>query len=285
MNVTQVARYTKGPQETAEETAMIFINDKHILLGRGKGPNGHPGNIRMRRIVDKYRTQYHEVERTEKRLVVRKVHDEVISGGTKFLKRSETEDGWEEVTVNIALEKVGHSLRCFKRRSKGRGVNRSNPVTSRNESSVPSEITATLNATSPPRMRSSQGVGQDRMPGLQYVPGMTSTMTSTPTEAGLFPSVPLLRNGSVRFGVSSLLPNQSSSLDAYLRGMERNRLLSELVVARTVHLPALSGTLSDAFSSRQLYGVMEQEQQIRQLLLRQHFMASQNRELPPWYSG
>eukprot|EP00526_Cylindrotheca_closterium_P017599 CAMPEP_0113608770 /NCGR_PEP_ID=MMETSP0017_2-20120614/4108_1 /TAXON_ID=2856 /ORGANISM="Cylindrotheca closterium" /LENGTH=295 /DNA_ID=CAMNT_0000517489 /DNA_START=113 /DNA_END=1000 /DNA_ORIENTATION=- /assembly_acc=CAM_ASM_000147 len=277
-------RDDKERHETAVEAAMIpsrgtsrLLDDKHILLGRGKGANSHPGNIRMRLIVDKHRAHYKAIGRGEKYQLVKKVYEELISGGTKFMKPSEKDDGWEEVSAQVAITKVGHSIRCSKNRRKC-DVTQSKAITGRSKSSLPSERTSMLKASPPSRIRSSQ-VGQDLTLGPQY----TTATSMTSIEEGLISRFPLARNETMRLGVPSLLSSPLSSLDAYLVEMQNNRLRSGLFVA-TGPLP-LSGTLSGSVSASQFHGLMEQQQQIRELLLLQQLMSSQNAELPSRHSG
>ncbi|CAJ1969190.1 unnamed protein product [Cylindrotheca closterium] len=84
----------------------------HVLFGRGKRCTNNPGNQRMRKILDKYRVRYFGASCAEKRKLIRKAYKEIIEGGVKFLKQTESEDEWVEVDVELAIQKVGHSLRC-----------------------------------------------------------------------------------------------------------------------------------------------------------------------------
>ncbi|CAJ1969188.1 unnamed protein product [Cylindrotheca closterium] len=84
----------------------------NVLFGRGKRFTYHPGNQRMRRILDKYRSQYFGASCAEKRKLIKKAYGEIIEGGVKFLKPAGREDEWVEVDVELAIQKVGHSLRC-----------------------------------------------------------------------------------------------------------------------------------------------------------------------------
>eukprot|EP00980_Cylindrotheca_fusiformis_P028381 scaffold22596_cov131-Cylindrotheca_fusiformis.AAC.10 len=110
----------------SEQTGPVIRNDnpilradtRDILFGRGKAFNNHPGNKRMREIVDKYRRTFQAMNRGEKRTVVRIVYSELIEGGARFLKRKKGDDEWMEVCADLAMEKVGHSLRCKRGRVK-----------------------------------------------------------------------------------------------------------------------------------------------------------------------
>eukprot|EP00980_Cylindrotheca_fusiformis_P028377 scaffold22596_cov131-Cylindrotheca_fusiformis.AAC.6 len=97
---------------------ICFANRNDILFGRGRGYHNHPGNMRMRQVIDRYRESYHTTNRGDKHAIVRIVYNKLIEGGARFLKRNEDEDSWMEVGVDLAMGKVGHSLRCKKGRAK-----------------------------------------------------------------------------------------------------------------------------------------------------------------------
>lgn len=90
------------------------LTERHILFGRGKGVSQHPGNRRMRQILDRYRAVYQASQRGGKCLIVKQAYEELLQGGATFLKRENGE--WVEVDGQAAMEKVGHSLRCTKHR-------------------------------------------------------------------------------------------------------------------------------------------------------------------------
>eukprot|EP00980_Cylindrotheca_fusiformis_P015884 scaffold4642_cov112-Cylindrotheca_fusiformis.AAC.9 len=82
-----------------------------IVFGRGKGFQNHPGNKRMRDIVEKYKTQYHSLRRAEKRKLVESVYKEITEGGARFLKKVEGENAWVIVDAPVAIQKVSLTLR------------------------------------------------------------------------------------------------------------------------------------------------------------------------------
>ena len=85
-----------------------------IVFGRGKWCQRHPGNIRMRKVTEKYKLGYHEMTRAEKRVLVEKVYEEIVADGARFLKKLDGEETYVVVDVPIALQKVSHTLRCRK---------------------------------------------------------------------------------------------------------------------------------------------------------------------------
>jgi hypothetical protein len=95
-----------------------------VLFGRGKPYQGHPGNIRLHKVVEVYRTRYSQVRRHIKTEIAEEIVQFIKSGGNKagrFLKRADGDETWEEVSDTVAREKVSHALRG-KPRKEGRGV-------------------------------------------------------------------------------------------------------------------------------------------------------------------
>jgi len=85
-----------------------------VIFGRGKGLQKHPGNKRMRSIIDRYKVQYHASKRAEKKDLVVTVYNEITEGGVRFLKKIDGENAWILVDEPVAMEKVSHTLRCRK---------------------------------------------------------------------------------------------------------------------------------------------------------------------------
>lgn len=105
------------------QMSVVFLPENNmILLGRGKACNFHPGNLRMRSIINKYKEQYRNANKGSKAKLVRIVYDELVNGGMKFMKQSEGEDGWVPVDADAAIQKVGHALR---NKPKAAGIDRS----------------------------------------------------------------------------------------------------------------------------------------------------------------
>jgi hypothetical protein len=115
---------------TAPNAARISTARKDdILFGRGTGYQCHPGNKRMREIVDWYRGEYHSLHRGNKHILIKIVYDELIEGGVRFLKRVDGEDAWVKADVDVAMQKVSHALRYKKSRPKQLAESDKNPST------------------------------------------------------------------------------------------------------------------------------------------------------------
>ena len=85
-----------------------------ILLGRGRPFQSHPGNKKMLRLVKERKKEYQQLSRDKKRPLVKEIIRFLSLDGGRFLKRLEDHTGkscWEEVSHDIAFEKVCHALR------------------------------------------------------------------------------------------------------------------------------------------------------------------------------
>jgi hypothetical protein len=91
-----------------------------VLFGRGKPYQGHSGNIRLHKVVDVYKPRYSQARRHVKTEIAEEIVQFIKGGGEKsgrFLKRTEGEDAWVEVSDTIARDKVSHALRGKSRHS------------------------------------------------------------------------------------------------------------------------------------------------------------------------
>jgi hypothetical protein len=105
-------QFEDADNPNAERVQTARKND--IIFGRGIGLQRHPGNQRMREIVDRYKEQYQSVERARKRDVVEAAYNEIVEGGARFLARLPDEDTFFVVDISTALLKVSNTLRCKK---------------------------------------------------------------------------------------------------------------------------------------------------------------------------
>jgi hypothetical protein len=105
-------RFADAIDPNAERVHKLQKSD--IVFGRGRGFQNHPGNQRMRDVIEKYKTQYHSLKRGGKHDLVDTVYKEITDGGGRFLKKLDGEDVWVVVDRPIALQKVSHTMRCRK---------------------------------------------------------------------------------------------------------------------------------------------------------------------------
>jgi hypothetical protein len=119
-------RFEDAIDPNAERVDKLRKND--IIFGRGKGFQNHPGNQRMREIVDKYKVQYHSLKRAEKRQMVENVYKEIAAGGARFLLKVDGKNAWVMVDAPLAIQKVSHTLRCRRNAEKHQADSRSDGV-------------------------------------------------------------------------------------------------------------------------------------------------------------
>ena len=105
-------RFEDALDPNAERVTTLRKHD--IIFGRGKSMQDYPGNKRMRTIINKYRKQYHEIQRSEKRDLIESVYKEIIQEGARFLTKSPNDENFVVVDIEVAIQKVGNTLRCRK---------------------------------------------------------------------------------------------------------------------------------------------------------------------------
>ena len=105
------SKTSDATRASSNAVASLLPDENSILFGRGKSCNNHQGNIKMRRIINRYKDEYQTSVRGEKYQLVRRVYGELVDAGMKFLKPTDGQDGWMEVGVEAAIQKVGHALR------------------------------------------------------------------------------------------------------------------------------------------------------------------------------
>jgi len=207
------------------------LRKKDIIFGRGRGFQNHPGNERMRDIIEKYKTQYHSLNRDGKRKLVEAVHAEITEGGARFLKKLDNEQAWVVVDLPIALQKVSHTMRC--RKSIIRQLDE--------HGNIPTTLGGAVGHATLPGVP----IVIAAMPGPGAIPGMASAAgipgLSDPT-AGVLPGANPAAAGLPSMGASGLYapPAAVGASDTSLAGLEaqrlaalhRYRVLSGMAVAR-----------------------------------------------------
>lgn len=80
------------------------INNRHVVCGRGKDVNEHPGNIHFQTILKNKLDEYSKAaSKAEKSRIVSFVYDQIVSEGG-FVRKDET--GWYTVKEMLAREKI-----------------------------------------------------------------------------------------------------------------------------------------------------------------------------------
>lgn len=80
-----------------------------VILGRGRKANNHPGNIRLRTMVEELSDVYKTSSKKEKTEITQRMVNSIQTNG-RFLKESEM-IGWVEVPDEVARIKVSHAFR------------------------------------------------------------------------------------------------------------------------------------------------------------------------------
>jgi hypothetical protein len=103
-----------------------------VLFGRGMRCQTHPGNIRLKLMMEKLFSRYEGSNKPQKTELATAIVNQVKSMGTRFLKQKQGGDlSWEEVDFKTAQAKVSHDFRSL------RSINAGKEETSlKNSSSV-----------------------------------------------------------------------------------------------------------------------------------------------------
>jgi len=91
---------------------------KDVLLGRGRGYQLHPGNISFRKFLEQYQQDYNDTPRYKRVETPKELTRLLLDEGVRFLKMSESGDGWEESSYAEAEKKVKQFFRSRKKLSK-----------------------------------------------------------------------------------------------------------------------------------------------------------------------
>lgn len=86
------------------------MND--IILGRGGRTNHHPANVRLRKMIKKYRSIYEQCVRKDKPLISMIFVNHVRENWKgRFLRQDNTTNEWKEVGDKRAMEKISQLMR------------------------------------------------------------------------------------------------------------------------------------------------------------------------------
>ena len=89
---------------------------KDVLLGRGKGPSCHPGNVRFREIVTKYQEEYNNTPRYKRYDTPKEITRLLLEDGVRFLRKADGGNGWVECDVAEVEKKVKQVFRTQKKK-------------------------------------------------------------------------------------------------------------------------------------------------------------------------
>ena len=101
------------PPNMNTDSTDFFPRDEDVLFGRGGRTNHHPGNVRLREIVNNYRHAYNQAKKVDKPQVSRLIVSALRKANppSRFLRHNEDTGRWEDVGDKRAAEKVSQTLR------------------------------------------------------------------------------------------------------------------------------------------------------------------------------
>jgi hypothetical protein len=107
------ARKAILPRNMCADSTDFFPRDEDVLFGRGGRTNHHPGNVRLREIVNKYRHAYNQAKKVDKPQVSKSIVSALRNANppSRFLRHNEGTGRWEDVGDKRAAEKVSQTLR------------------------------------------------------------------------------------------------------------------------------------------------------------------------------
>jgi hypothetical protein len=111
------AKSSSGQEQIVKSPSDVLIFSPlqiDVLLGRGRGTMKHPGNLRLRMVMQSFFVLYENSTKMEKPFVAKLVVEEVQKKGGRFMKKEGV--GWQEVVDEIAGEKVKHGFRDLRLR-------------------------------------------------------------------------------------------------------------------------------------------------------------------------
>eukprot|EP00980_Cylindrotheca_fusiformis_P029036 scaffold22701_cov123-Cylindrotheca_fusiformis.AAC.15 len=191
-----------------------------VLFGRGKPYQDHPGNLRLHSIVNVYKKSYSQARRHEKTALAEEVVAIIKNNGKnsgRFLKRSDSQGCWKEVSDNAARAKVSHALR-------GK-VSRNSSTQEKVVHASPQEIKSEQ-AASDPLPRGNRGEMLPRMSPLESLIPQNQTSILPPFSSGL---------SSSSLGIAPTLPFPYQSLLLNNIRVEREQLLLHQLAAGGLH--------------------------------------------------
>ena len=90
---------------------MNSYSNMDVLCGKGPFFNRHTGNVLYRHYVKEQLHNYSNASKTGKYQIIKNVYQEVLKNGCFLEKNKATNDKWERIDSEKAIEKIG---RCFR---------------------------------------------------------------------------------------------------------------------------------------------------------------------------
>ena len=106
------------PQSQNGDNGRIIPNDLDVLLGRGRRPQSHPGNMRFHKVMEEFEEEYEMEDKFGKTVIAEVIVNRIKNEGGRFLRQDEVD--WVVVSDSLARTRVGHGFRNL-RLKRGRG--------------------------------------------------------------------------------------------------------------------------------------------------------------------
>ena len=111
---------SKKEEKEEEEESILVPNPKDILLGKGRRPNSHVGNMKFHSLLEEHRDAYDSALKTDKTTVSQSLLQKLKANGCRFLEEDKTKGGYIVVPDKIARQKITHGFRNIRIRNKKR---------------------------------------------------------------------------------------------------------------------------------------------------------------------
>ncbi len=110
---------------------ILFPRSNDVLLGKGAAIIKHPGNVRMRSILDSYHATYEAIGKKDKTQLCWEIWHSLRSTGVRFLREDPDYGWWVEADDETAQKKVSVGLRDLASKKKSQAAQQhSNSATS-----------------------------------------------------------------------------------------------------------------------------------------------------------
>lgn len=110
MEMKKIAEKLGGDHNNMESPTLIMLPfRKDVVFGKGRRFQNHPGNMRLKLMVDELLPQYETLDKEAKTVLADRIVRVVKREGTRFL--SQENDFWMETTDDSARYKVAQLFR------------------------------------------------------------------------------------------------------------------------------------------------------------------------------
>jgi hypothetical protein len=110
----EAARHT-----VLEETSIIMEpGPNDVKLGRQYLCKTHHGNLKYLDMVHSHLEEYDALHRFERRKILVKIYNAVKESGGRFVKRTESGEGWIEISFETAIDKIANAFRTKRKTNK-----------------------------------------------------------------------------------------------------------------------------------------------------------------------